>query len=156
MFLCWNRFFFNYRFFQKPLSFCGAETRFPSREFWAVLRGGNSSQISKWSNLKIAHNSWLKAPRRLLTSFFDFKYFSYFRGWNHCFLAPFFWKNNLVSEGRIRLFRQKKSLLFPRGKSLLIFLNLKLKMLMQFLITFLESTYKLFVIILKNKENRRG
>ena len=67
----------------------------------------------------MAHISWLKAPRALLRAFLDFMYFSSFWSCNHCFLIPFFWKNHYVSEGLIRLFRQKKSpRIFPGGRSL--------------------------------------
>ena len=58
-----------------------------------------------------------------------FELFECFCCWNHCFLIPFFWKNHQVSEGQRRLFHQEIFELFPRGKLLLNFQNLEIKIL---------------------------
>ena len=45
-----------------------------------------SSFAMKSKNFKV-HNFWLRAPRRLLSSFLEVTFFSSFRGWNSIFYA---------------------------------------------------------------------
>ena len=101
------------------LRFCGAETPFPSiillyPSITSRFPGGNSSLIFEFSNIKFADHSWLKAPRCLLMSFLDFKYFSCFWVWNHCFLILFFFskkcnQNTMISgEKRWKILKVQK------------------------------------------------
>ena len=102
-----------------------------SQRFWSAenpfsinnepfSQGEIGLKFPKSQNSKFAHNSWLKAPRRLLISFFDFKYYSCFWIWNHCFLIPFFFKKSPSFWGGESPFSSKNlPYIFPRGKSLL-------------------------------------
>ena len=76
----------------------------------------------KFWNLKLAHNSWLKAPRDVLKSFLGLKYFSCFWSWNHWFLIGFLRKITkfLLGWGA---FSAKNNFIsvFTGGKSLLNF-----------------------------------
>ena len=89
-------------------------------------------------NSKFARNSWLKAPRRLLMSFLNFKYFSCFWIWNQCFLIPFFEKITKFLRGWDAFFVKNLPSIFPRGKSLL---NLR------FFLNFMKNLNCLYLLI---------
>ena len=126
IFLQLNSLFLITFLFEKSLCFWRAETPFSSIHFSSRFPGGNSSKISDLWNLKFAHNSWLKAPRSLLESFFKFKYFSCFWSWNQCYLTTLFWKKKFL-EGWDAFSVYRFSSRFPGGKSLLNFWILKFK-----------------------------
>ena len=120
MFLYLKSLFFDTIFLKKSLTFWGAETPFSSKNLLSIFPRGKSLLNFLSLKIKTLITSWIKAPRRLLMSFLDFKYFSCCWIWNHCFLIPFFWKKSQSFWGAETPFFVKSSpSIFPRGKSLL-------------------------------------